>query len=144
MLSLLKDTSPCAPWGDGKAPECRRRSFASARRRRTLRLASPERAPKVLGQHGPAPHWRSPISCFSRAWTIGSAAPSFIEARAESAWGKSSSGSPRITERSQRAVSQNRDVCYGARFLIHEEDRADTRGPHGSGSGKIKEEKVEE
>jgi hypothetical protein len=52
MLSLLKDTSPCAPWGDGKAPECRRRSFASARRRRTLRLASPERASKVLGQHG--------------------------------------------------------------------------------------------
>ena len=85
-----------------------------------------------------------PISCFSRAWTIGSAAPSFIEARAESAWGKSSSGSPRITEWSQRAVSQNRGVCYGARFLIHEEDGADTRGPHGSGSGKIKEEKVEE
>jgi hypothetical protein len=71
--------------GDRKAPECRRRSSASTRSRRTLRLASPERAPKVLGQHGPAPHWRSPISCFSRAWTIGSAAPSFIEARAESA-----------------------------------------------------------
>jgi hypothetical protein len=59
----------------------------------------------------------------------------------ESAWGKSSSGSPRNTERSQRAVSQNRGVCYGARFLIHEEDGADTRGPHGSGSGKIKKRK---